>query len=201
MLYFANCLANVRNLRYSGITAKSTPTSRSALVGSKNVTDHEACNSSCFNCKPGTFASNNGLYSASTFPLSWKSAFVSSGRSGRANTATTRGSRTRRSSRLNSNWCSSSDSRKFRNSAPSSFSPPYSTVMFSVARRRISFVNSLSSLMYFSLLPFLIRYSGGCATKTCPRVISSCICRKKKVNNNVRIWEPSTSASVIMMIL
>ena len=47
-----------------------------------------------------------------------------------------------------------------------------STLTFSVARRRISRVNSLSSLMYFSLLPFLMRYSGGCATNTWPRLMS-----------------------------
>ena len=34
---------------------------------------------------------------------------------------------------------------------------PYSSARFSVARRMISRVNSLSSLIYFSLLPFLMR--------------------------------------------
>ncbi len=48
--------------------------------------------------------------------------------------------------------------QKFRSSVASSTAlSEFSTFRFSVARRRISRVNSLSSLMYFSLLPFLMR--------------------------------------------
>ena len=56
-------------------------------------------------------------------------------------------------------------------------------------------------MMYCSDFPFLMPYSGGCAMNTLPRLISSCMWRKKKVSSRVRMCEPSTSASVMMMIL
>src|SRR5208337_3049415 len=71
----------------------------------------------------------------------------------------------------------------------------------SAARFSITLSKASSSLMYCIDLPFLIEYSGGCAIKTFPRLISSCMCRKKKVSSSVRMCDPSTSASVIRMIL
>ena len=62
------------------------------------------------------------------------------------------------------------------------------------------FTNSRSSLTYCRVLPFFSENSGGCAMYTFPRLINSCMWRKKNVNNSVRMWLPSTSASVIRMI-
>jgi hypothetical protein len=57
----------------------------------------------------------------------------------------------------------------------------------------------LASLLLF--LPRMSWYSGGWAMKMRPRRISSGICRKKNVSSSVRMWLPSTSASVMMMTL
>ncbi len=58
-----------------------------------------------------------------------------------------------------------------------------------------------SSLMYSSFLPRFTLNSGGCAMKTWPDSISFGIWRKKKVSSSVRMCDPSTSASVMKMIL
>ena len=61
---------------------------------------------------------------------------------------------------------------------------------------------SYSSLYaYHVFLFFSSLYSGGCAKYTCPSLIRSGINRKKNVSISVAICAPSTSASVMIMIL
>src|SRR5207248_2139594 len=61
--------------------------------------------------------------------------------------------------------------------------------------------NSRSFIRYFSTLPFFTLNSGGWAMKRCPASMTAFMWRKKKVSRSVRMWAPSTSASVIRMIL
>src|SRR2546423_1646251 len=71
----------------------------------------------------------------------------------------------------------------------------------SAARFTITFTNSRSSLMYCCDLPFFSENSGGCAMKTLPRLISSCMWRKKNVSRRGRMWLPARDAAGIRMIL
>ena len=67
------------------------------------------------------------------------------------------------------------------------------------ARKKSS--NSRSDIRYFSTLPFLTLKSGGWAMKRWPASMTAFMWRKKNVRSSVRMWAPSTSASVIRMIL
>ncbi len=60
---------------------------------------------------------------------------------------------------------------------------------------------SLSVSIYSSRLPRVTLYRGGCAIYTKPPSIRGFICRYRNVKRSVRIWQPSTSASHIRMIL
>ncbi len=60
---------------------------------------------------------------------------------------------------------------------------------------------SRSLIRYFSARPFFTLKSGGCAMKRCPASITCTMCRKKNVSSSVRMWAPSTSASVIRITL
>ena len=79
---------------------------------------------------------------------------------------------------------------------PGTFTPDFSTQF---SRRNSSISRSL--MRYRSALPFFTLKSGGCAMNRCPASMTWTMWRKKKVSRSVRIWAPSTSASVMRMTL
>ena len=67
------------------------------------------------------------------------------------------------------------------------------------SRRNSSISRSL--IRYRSARPFFTLKSGGCAMNRWPASITCTMCRKKNVSSRVRMWAPSTSASVIRITL
>ena len=154
------CFDSERNLRNSGWAAKSTLIARSAFRGSKYTSIQAECVSSSRSSQR-ILAFSMPSNTSCSLALSLKSSLLSSTREGEVSNSTTRESRSRRSAALAARPNSSSAVRNCRSSAPSTVCAvgpsPTTTSNESVARRRISLVNSLSSLRYFSLLPFLMR--------------------------------------------
>ena len=115
-------------------------------------------------------------------------------------------SRTRRSRRRNICWNSSRRIRKLRSSAPSSLPsvrrhrPDLDCQVLGRAAQDLAreFLLVLDVLLALALLDAVERRL---RDEDVPRLISSCMWRKKNVSSSVRMCEPSTSASVMMMIL
>ena len=102
-------------------------------------------------------------------------------------------------------YCTSSSViRKLRSSAPSSTVLPsgaefHFQVLGGAAQNFAGeFFVVLDVLLALALLDAVERRL---RDEHLPRLISSCMWRKKNVSSSVRMWEPSTSASVMMMIL